>query len=54
MESLYVIEQKRKEFLQEIIDRYLYLSPSEREAYIESINELNSKYQIEKRKLHEV
>ena len=52
MESLYVIEQKRREFIQEIIDRYLYLPSDEREAYINSINELNSKYEIKKRKLH--
>jgi len=51
MEKLYIIEEKRREFLQEIIDRYLYLSPNNREAYIKSITELNNKFKIEKRQL---
>ena len=46
------IENERKEFIQEIIDRYLYLGPKERKRYIARIQQLNSIYKVTERKLH--
>ena len=45
------IEMERREFIQEIIDRYLYLNKQERAEYVEAINRLNDVYKISTRKL---
>ena len=41
------IEKDRLEFIQEVIDRLIYLSPEETEKYRKEIEKLNARFDIE-------